>query len=285
MRNQFARSIIAAFIAAVTLLDMRARGEVPAALQDIRFDQRLNEQIPLELTFKDESGQSVKLADYFHGRPVILVLAYYQCPRLCTLVLNGLVQGMLEMPLTAGKDFEVATVSFDPRETADLALSKKESYMQRYGRPGAAEGWHFLTGEESQIRQLADAVGFHYRFDADKNQYMHASGIMIATPEGRLSRYFYDVKYSGRDLRLGLVEASQNKIGSAVEQILLYCFHYDPTLGKYSASVMNFIRVGGIFTIACIAVFVWWLRRRNTRTEFATRPQATPSTLVEGVQP
>jgi protein SCO1/2 len=236
-------------VAALLLLGAIARGEVPAALQDIRFDQRLNEQIPLELTFNDESGRAVKLGDYFGRRPVILVLAYYQCPRLCTLVLNGLVQGMLEMPLIAGKDFEVITVSFDPRERPDLAASKKESYVQRYGRPGAAEGWHFLTGEESQIHQLADAVGFHYRFDPGKNQYMHASGIMIATPEGRLSRYFYDVKYSGRDLRLGLVEASQNKIGSAVEQILLYCFHYDPTLGRYSASVMNFIRVGGIFTV------------------------------------
>jgi protein SCO1/2 len=166
-----------------------------------------------------------------------------------------------------------------------LAASKKESYLQRYGRPGAAEGWHFLTGEESQIRELADAVGFHYRFDPDKNQFMHASGIMIATPEGRLSRYFYDVKYSGRDLRLGLVEASQNKIGSAVEQILLYCFHYDPTLGRYSASVMNFVRVGGVFTIVCIAVFVWRLRRSNPGSEAAERPQAMPSTLAEGARP
>jgi protein SCO1 len=270
-------------VAALLLLGAIARGEVPAALQDIRFDQRLNEPIPLELTFNDEAGRAVKLGDYFGRRPVILVLAYYQCPRLCTLVLNGLVQGMLEMPLVAGKDFEVITVSFDPREGPDLAASKKESYLQRYGRPGAAGGWHFLTGEESQIRQLADAVGFHYRFDPGKNQYMHASGIMIATPEGRLSRYFYDVKYSGRDLRLGLVEASQNKIGSAVEQILLYCFHYDPTLGRYSASVMNFIRVGGIFTVVCIAVFVWRLNRsvRQPRS-FSLNPHPNPLPAGEG---
>jgi protein SCO1/2 len=267
------------------LIGTIARGEVPAALQDIRFDQRLNEQIPLGLTFNDESGRTVKLGDYFGRRPVILVLAYYQCPRLCTLVLNGLVQGMLEMPLTAGKDFEVITVSFDPRETPDLAASKKESYLQRYGRPGAAEGWHFLTGEESQIRQLADAVGFHYRFDAAKNQYMHASGIMILTPEGRLSRYFYDVKYSGRDLRLGLVEASQHKIGSAVEQILLYCFHYDPTLGKYSASVINFVRAGGVLTIVFIAVFVWRLSRRGAVPQSATPALAAPPRVMEGVQP
>jgi protein SCO1/2 len=253
-----------------------ARADIPAPLQDIRIDQRLNEQIPLDLKFRDETGRDVKLGDFFGRRPVILVLAYYQCPRLCTLVLNGLVQGMLEMPLTAGKDFEVVTVSFDPRETPELAASKKESYLQRYGRPGAEGGWHFLTGEESEIRMLTDAVGFHYRFDPAKNQFMHASGIMILTPEGRLSRYFYDVKYSGRDLRLGLVEASQNQIGTAVEQILLYCFHYDPTLGKYSASVMNFVRVGGILTLLSIAVFVWRL------TTSRMRPQVS---VVTSIQP
>jgi protein SCO1/2 len=284
MRNQCIRAIAAISVAVQLLSNNFARADVPVALQDIRFDQRLNEQIPLELTFSDESGRPVKLADYFHGKPVILVLAYYQCPRLCTLVLNGLVQGMLEMPLNAGKDFEVVTVSFDPRETPDLAASKKESYLQRYGRPGAAEGWHFLTGEQSQIRGLADAVGFHYRFDSAKNQYMHASGIMIVTPEGRLSRYFYDVKYSGRDLRLGLVEASQNKIGSAVEQILLYCFHYDPTLGKYSASVMNFIRFGGVFTLFCIAVFVWRLATPRRPAQSAATIQASPPRLMEGAQ-
>jgi protein SCO1/2 len=283
MSKQLSKAIAVLAGAIILLSTTKTGAEVPAALQDIRFDQRLNEQVPLELKFREDSGRVVKLADYFHGKPVILVLAYYQCPRLCTLVLNGLVQGMLEMPLTVGKDFEVVIISFDPRETPELAASKKECYMQRYGRPGAADGWHFLTGEESQIRDLANAVGFHYRFDPAKNQYMHASGIMILTPEGRLSRYFYDVKYSGRDLRLGLVEASQNKIGTAVEQILLYCFHYDPTLGKYSASVMNFIRVGGIFTLVCIAVFVWRLSRNSQTTQPTI--QAAPSRLMEGAQP
>ncbi len=237
--------------------------QLPPLLEGVRFDQRLNEQIPLDLKFVDEAGRRVELHQYFGSRPVILVLAYYQCPRLCTLVLNGLVQGMLEMPFTAGKDFDVITVSFDPRETCELAASKKEAYLHRYGRAGAADGWHFLTGEESQIRQLADAVGFRYRFDPAQNQFIHASGIMILTPQGKLSRYFYDVRYSGRDLRLGLVEASQNKIGSAAEQILLYCFHYNSTLGKYSASVMNFVRAGGILTMLAIGGFVGLLVRRS----------------------
>src|SRR6185312_7620033 len=192
-----------------------------------------------------ETGKEIHLNDYFDGKPVILVLAYYQCPRLCTLVLNGLVQGMLEMNLDAGKDFNVITVSFDPREDWRLAASKKESYLQRYGRPGGEKGWHFLTGKEDQIKRLTEAVGFRYRFDPVQNQFVHASGIMILTPGGKISRYFYDVDYPGRDLRLGLVEASNNKIGSPVDQILLYCLHYDALLGKYSASIMNLVRLAG----------------------------------------
>ena len=256
-------AIVVAAVLSGYVASNRAAGDVPPALQSIGFDQRLNEQLPLGLTFIDDRGKSVRLADYFGSRPVILVLAYYQCPRLCNLVLNGLVQGMLEMPFTPGKDFEVVTVSFDPRETWELAASKKESYLRRYGRSGGAEGWHFLTGQEPEIRRLTEAVGFRYRFDPAQNQFLHASGIMIVTPEGKLSRYFYDVRYSGRDLRLGLVEASQNKIGSAVDQVLLYCFHYDATLGKYSASVMTFVRAGGVLTMLSIAAFVWLLVRRG----------------------
>jgi protein SCO1/2 len=242
----------------------RARAE-PAALQGIGFDQRLNEQVPLDARFIDESGKSVQLGEYFSSKPVILVLAYYQCPRLCTLVLNGLVQGMLEMGLDAGKDFQVVTVSFDPHEDWRLAASKKESYLLRYGRPSAAEGWHFLTGEEDQIKRLTEAVGFRFRFDPVQNQFMHASGIMVLTPGGKISRYFYDVNYPGRDLRLGLVEASNNKIGSPVDQILLYCFHYDATLGRYSASIMNVVRVMGVGTMCAIGAFVVFLQRRHVR--------------------
>lgn len=258
-----------AIFVVVSLAAAAIGGELPSALQGVGFDQRLNQQIPLDLAFNDETGREVHLSDYFRGKPVILVLAYYQCPRLCTLVLNGLVQGMLEMPFTAGKEFHVVTVSFDPRETWELAATKKESYLQRYGRPGGAAGWHFLTGKEDQIRRLADAVGFRYRFDPQQNQFAHASGIMILTPEGRLSRYLYDVRYSGRDVRLALVEASQHKIGSPVDQVLLYCFHYDAALGKYSANVMLFVRCGGVITLLSIASFVWWLARGKRRTSRA----------------
>jgi protein SCO1/2 len=254
----------------LVLACMATAADVPAELQGVGFDQRPNEQVPLELEFIDESGKGVRLGDYFHGKPVILVLAYYQCPRLCTMVLNGLVQGLLEIPYSAGQDFEVAVVSFDPREPTSLAASKKEAYMQRYGRPGSEAGWHFLTGREDQSRALADAVGFRYRFDPVKDQYVHASGIMIATPEGKLSRYLYDVRYSGRDLRLALVEASQHKIGSPVEQILLYCFHYDPTLGKYSANVMTFVRIGGILSMVAVLGFVWALNRRTASSRKAS---------------
>lgn len=236
------------------------KDNVPAALQGVGFDQRLNCQVPLDLTFSDEAGQPIRLGDYFNSKPVILVLAYYQCPRLCTLVLNGLVQGMLEMNFDAGKEYNVVVVSFDPREDWRLAASKKDAYLKRYGRPGAADGWHFLTGQTKAIQCLTDAVGFRYRFDPVQNQFIHASGIMILTPAGKISRYFYDVNYPGRELRLGLVEASQNKIGSPVDQILLYCFHYDATIGKYSASIMNIIRLGGLATLAAIVGFVFGLR-------------------------
>jgi protein SCO1/2 len=239
----------------------------PPLLKGVGFDQQLNAQVPLDLQFVDETGTPVKLGDYFGEKPVILVLAYYQCPRLCNLVLNGLVQAMLETPFTVGEEFNVVTVSFDPRETWRLAAEKKNSYLRRYAKPGAAGGWHFLTGEQPQIKQLTDSVGFHYKYDPQKDQYVHASGIMILTPQGRVSRYFYDVRYPGRDLRLGLVEASQNKIGSPVDQILLYCFHYDPAVGRYSASVMAFIRIGGVLTVLAVGGLFWLLLRGRRGNE------------------
>jgi protein SCO1 len=239
----------------------------PPQLKGVGFDQRLNQQVPLDTVFTDETGKQIHLGDYFGSKPVILILAYYQCPRLCTLVLNGVVQGMLEMPLKLGKDYNVVTVSFDPRETWQLAASKKESYLRRYGRPGAKAGWHFLTGKEDQIKRLTDAVGFRYRFDPVQNQYIHASGIMILTPGGKTSRYFYGVQYPGRDLRLGLVEASNNKIGSPVDQLLLYCFHYDATVGRYTASIMNIVRVLGVLSILSVCAFVYLLRRSFLKSQ------------------
>ncbi len=237
----------------------------PPQLKGVGFDQRLNQQVPLDTVFTDETGKQVQLGDYFGSKPVILVLAYYQCPRLCTLVLNGVVEGMLDIPLNLGKDFNVVTVSFDPRENWQLAASKKESYLRRYGRPGGEAGWHFLTGKEDQIKRLTNAVGFRYRFDPVQNQYIHASGIMILTPGGKISRYFYGVQYPGRDLRLGLVEASNNKIGSPVDQILLYCFHYDASVGRYTASIMNIVRLLGVFTMVAVCGFVFFLRRSFLR--------------------
>ena len=257
------------FFLVATPITTLAQNRLPPQLQNVGFDQRLGEQTPLDAQFVDESGQTVRLGDYFHGKPVILVMAYYRCPMLCTLVLNGLVQGMLDMDFDIGKEFEVVTVSFDPRETPDLAAAKKATYITRYGRPGAAAGWHFLTGQEPSIRRLANAVGFRYQYDPTTDQYAHAAGIMILTPEGKIARYFYDVRYFGGDLRLGLVEASANRIGSPVDQVLLFCFHYDPSAGKYGVAVMNFVRLGGLLTMLGLGTFLIRQFRRERRRNAA----------------
>jgi protein SCO1/2 len=239
---------------------------LPPVLQKVGFDQRLGEQVPLELAFRDEAGRTVHLRDYFDDRPVILVLAYFKCPMLCTQVLNGLVQTMLDMPLHVGKDFTVLTVSFDPREGPKLAAAKKRTYLERLGEPDAEVGWHFLTGDEEAIGKLTRAVGFRYVYDQRHDQYAHASGIVVLTPEGQVSRYFYDVKYSPRDLRLGLVEASHRRVGSPVDRILPYCFHYDPNDGKYGPTIMNFIRLGGVLTVLSLGGFIivlWWCTPRH----------------------
>jgi protein SCO1/2 len=252
---------------------VRADPVLPPVLRDVGFDQRLNEQVPLDLAFKDETGQPARLGDYFHGKPVILVLAYYRCPMLCTQVLNGLVRALLDIPLDVGKEFEVVTVSFDPRETPELAAAKRKTYLERYGRPGAAAGWHFLTGEEDAIKRLTKSVGFRYTYDPRNDQFAHASGILVLTPAGKISRYFYDITYSPRDLRLGLVEASANRIGSPVDQVLLFCFHYDPAEGKYGPTIMNFVRLGGALTILAVGTLLavlWRQERRKARRDLAT---------------
>lgn len=258
----------AAFVLVVSLSALFAAGGsasaqtvLPKILRNVGFDQRLNEQVPLDLPFTDDEGQRVTLGKYFGDKPVVLVLAYYRCPMLCTQVLNGLVQGLREMPFTIGKEFGVVTVSFDPHETTDLAAAKKRTYLHLYGKPESAEGWHFLTGDQQSITRLTRAVGFRYAYDAASDQFAHAAGIVILTPTGKISRYFYDVHYSGRDLRLGLVEASRNKIGSPIDQILLFCFHYDPTAGKYGAAIMNFVRAGGVLTVLGLGVMFGLLLR------------------------
>lgn len=254
---------------------------LPKLLKNVGFDQRLNEQVPLQLPFVDEDGQRRTLADYFTDKPVVLVLAYYRCPMLCTQVLNGLVLGLRDTGLAIGKDFTVVTVSFDPRDTAETAAAKKANYVRAYGQPEAAANWHFLTGDQASITRLTRAVGFRYAYDQASDQYAHAAGIVVLTPKGKISRYFYDVHYSGRDLRLGLVEASHNKIGSPIDQILLFCFHYDPTAGKYGAAVMNFIRAGGVLTMVGLALGFGFLMRAERRRRAALPgPCATETPLV-----
>ncbi len=237
---------------------------LPPELSNVGIDQKLNAQVPLGATFRDEFGHPVKLGDYFNqGKPVVLSLVYYDCPMLCTEVLNSLSSTLRLLTLEMGKDYEVVTVSFDPKETPELAAAKKKAYLQRYGRPGGENGWHFLVGDEQNIHALTDAVGFHYQWDARQQQYAHATGIMVLTPQGRLAQYYYGVEYSPKDLRLGLVEASQKKIGNAVDELLLYCYHYDPTTGKYGAVVTNVLRLAGIVTIFVLGGFLLLMFRRE----------------------
>jgi protein SCO1 len=272
-------------LALLTLLppSARAQSALPPVLRQVDFEQRLDAQVPLDVQFKDEHDQTVRLGQYFGDKPVILVLAYFRCPMLCTEVLNGLVRAMLDLRFEAGKEFTVLTVSFDPRETPAMAAAKKKTYVERYGRPGAAEGWHFLTGSEDSIQRLTQAVGFRYTYDAKHDQFAHSSGIMLLTPEGRISRYFYDINYPARDLRLGLVEASEHKIGSPVEKILLFCFHYDPMEGRYGPAVMNLVRLGGVLTMVSLALFMGILWRQERRK--AARPSLCgPDILVRAEQ-
>jgi protein SCO1/2 len=238
-------------------------------LENVGIDQRLGEQLPLDLAFRDESGTTVLLGDYFGKKPVVLTLVYYSCPMLCNQVLNGLTSALDVISFDIGKEFEVVTVSFDPRETPDLARNKKETYIQWYKRPGAADGWHFLTGDKDSIDKLTEAAGFHYKFDAATNQFVHASGIMLATPDGKLARYFYGIEYAPKDLRLGLIEASEKRIGNPVDRLLLYCFHYDPSAGKYSAVVMNILRLAGVATFVGLVAILWLLRRKRPSRQHA----------------
>ena len=251
--------------------EARAPSGLPKALNGVGIDQRLNEQLPLDLVFTDEQGKSVKLGDYFGKKPVVLSLVYYQCPMLCNQVMNGMVTAFKVMNFQPGQEFEVVTVSFDPRETPALATAKKNTYVNylpEARRANAAAGWHFLTGDEGNIKRLTDAVGFRYHWDEPTNQFAHASAIYVTTPQGKLARYFYGIEYAPRDLRLGLIEAADNRIGTPVDQLLLYCYHYDPATGKYGAAVMNVMRLGGIVTlIAILGMFLVLRRRARTQLD------------------
>ncbi len=236
---------------------------LPELLRGVGIEQRLNAQVPLDLILRDEGGQEVRLAAYFGDKPVILSLAYYECPMLCTQVLNGLASALKVLSFDIGKQFNVVTVSFNPNDTAALAAAKKQTYLKEYGRPGAADGWHFLTGDAAAIARLTESVGFRYRYDPEHRQYAHAAGIMILTPQGRIARYFYGVEFAPRDVRLGLVEAADSRIGSPVDQLLLFCFHYDPATGKYGAVVMGAVRVAGALTVVALAAFLIVMWRRD----------------------
>jgi protein SCO1/2 len=225
----------------------------PPYLENVGIEQHLDGQVPADLAFVDDNGRAVKLGDYFGHKPLILNLVYYSCTMLCGEALAGLSAAMKVIKFEVGDQFEVITVSFNPRETPDLAAAKKKEYVKRYGRAGAEKGWHFLTGPAESINALAAAVGFQYQYDATRNQYAHTTAIMVLTPEGRISRYFYGVEFPPKDLRLGLVEASSGKIGNPVDQVLLYCYHYDPAVGKYGAVVANMLKIGAAVTILFIA--------------------------------
>ena len=239
---------------------------LPKALSDVRIEQKLDQQLPLDLVFRDESGQQVKLGQYFGKKPVVLAFVYYDCPMLCTQVLNGMVTSFRVLPFQIGNEFDVVTVSFDPRETNTLAAAKKKvyvNYLPEKMRAEANNGWHFLTGDQANITQLTDAAGFHYRWDEETKQFAHASAIMVTTSQGKLSRYFYGIEYAPRDLRLGLIESSANKIGSPVDQLLLYCYHYDPATGKYGAAIMRVMRVAGVLTVLGILAMMLFLKAKT----------------------
>ena len=238
-------------------LEAENSSTLPPIAREIGIDQKLNQQIPADLQFKDELGNNVTLAKYFNGnKPMVLTLVYYQCPMLCTEVLNGLLKALNVMNLQVGNDFDVVTVSFNPNETPSLANAKKAAYVKAYKHDGGNKGWHFLTGTKSSIDEITKATGFRYAYDSKSELFAHGAAIMVLTPQGKISHYFYGVEFSARDLRLALVEASQGKIGSATDQILLFCFHYDPSQGKYSAYALNFVRLGGIITIICLGIFI-----------------------------
>ena len=235
----------------------------PALIKDIGFDQRLGEMLPLDIALRDEAGRTVKLGDFFGQRPVVLTLVYYECPMLCTLTLNSLSSALATLSFDIGREFDVVTVSFDPREKPPLAAGKKKAYVTRYGRPGAETGWHFLTGDSAELARLTAAVGFRYEWDEQIRQFAHPSGLVVLSPEGRITRYLYGIEYAPKDLRLGLVEASGRRIGTPLDQAMLFCYQYNPATGRYGLLTMRLIRGGAILTVLALGGFIFTMRRRE----------------------
>jgi protein SCO1 len=243
--------------------------ERPGLLGKVGIDQKIGQQLPLDSIFRDENGRDVKLGQFFGTRPVVLALAYYECPMLCTQVLNGMTGALKTLSFDAGRDFDVVVVSIDPKDNFRLAADKKVTYLEHYGRPSTAGGWHFLTGTEASIKPLAEAIGFRYAYDPNLKQYAHGAAIYVATPKGVIARYLLGIDFAPRDLRLALVEASNNRLGTMTDQVLLLCYHYDPAVGKYGVAILNSVRVGFIATVAAFLGFVFVSLKRETRTSAA----------------
>ena len=268
------RGSVAALVAAAVALSalagpIRAADEQRATpkilAKEVGLDQRLGEQVPLDIALIDEQGQSVALKDLLRDRPVILSLVYFRCPMLCTQVLNGVLKSSQGLTLEMGTDYDILSVSIDPKDTPEGAAKKKETYVAKYRRAGAEKGWRFLTGKPAEVARLAAAVGYRYRYDPKTDQYAHASGVIVLTPQGKISRYFYGIDYSPRDLRLGLVESSEGKIGTPVDQILLLCFHYDPATGKYGLVISRVLQTAGTATALALGAFLWTMYRLERR--------------------
>jgi len=258
------RALLAAVLLAIPAIAQQNSSTPPELPGRVAIAQKLDSQIPLDAMFRDESGKIVRLGDYFRsGRPVLLDFMYYRCPMLCSTVLEGTTSTLTELKFDIGKEFDVITVSIDPRDTPEQATQKKDHYIKRYGRLSSASGWHFLTGADPSIKRLTSAVGFEYAYDPHADQFAHGAALLVLTPQGRVSRYFYGFEYKPRDLRLALVEASANKIGTATDQLLLLCFHYDPSTGKYSKTAMNIVRAGSVATILSLGGFIFIMLRNE----------------------
>jgi protein SCO1/2 len=259
-------------IAAVTLLAGTAR-HGPPDLKGIGIDQKLNAQVPMDTAFRDESGRVIQLRDYFGPHAVLLAPVYYTCPNLCSQILTGVVAGLRPLSLQPGRDFEIVAISFDPNDRPEIAREKRDRYVHSYSHKATAAGWHFLTGDQASITAVMNAIGFHYRWDARNKMFLHASGIMLLTPDGHVARYLYGVDYEPKDLKLGLIEASRRKIGSPVDRILLFCYHYDPATGKYGLVVINSLRIAAVATLIVLGIglAVYW--RRDLRTYHAEEPR------------
>ncbi len=266
-------SVIVALLAASSALQAQTvpgnvgstAAAMPPALQNVGFEPSLDGQMPLDLHFHDETRRDVQLREFFGRKPVVLAFVYYSCPMLCDQVQMGVAGTLRMLSFNPGRDYEVVFISFDSRDTPEMAAEKKKAALARFRRPETVSGWHFLTGSKESIEAATRAANFRFRFDAKSNLFAHASGVMILTADGRISRYFYGVEYPGRDMRLGLVDASAGKIGSPIDHVLLFCYHYDPSSATYSASILRIIRLGGILTILLLVGSIWIFRRREVR--------------------